>query len=577
MRVRDMRCAVAVIGAGAAGLNAMDELLKRGVDAVLFADDIEGGTSLNSGSDKQTYYKLSLTGDFPDSVQALADRFFAGGGMQGCHARALAALSARSFLKLALLGVPFPQNEWGEYIGYQTDHDDSRRATSAGPLTSRMMAQRLLESVRQRSGEIVDGARLISFDVKNGEVRGALFATDDGCIRLSCGAAVLATGGPAEVYGRRVYPANQSGGTGAALRAGAKANNLCYWQYGLASLKVRWNVSGSYQQAIPEYVGSAGHPIAPDLPGRLNHIFRKGYQWPFDSARADASCQMDRAVKAVSDSGGRAYLDFTRDPLAGNEHLLDVEARTYLENCGALTAGAYERLTRINMPAAEFYRERGIDLSREPLEIAVCAQHANGGLWVDEHWQTSVRNLYAVGECSGVFGPYRPGGSALNETQVGSLRAAEHIAARKPSPQEPDADAMAEEIALLERRTGESAELAAFQRRMDACAGAVRSVEQMRLLRRDVCERLEREVSDPRLRDTLYVQKYALSAMLEQAKYQGSAGHIVEDARPTEGPCGDYAFETDENGTRAVPVQPVPEGDQWFERAWKKAREEGRA
>ena len=33
--MRKMTCAVAVIGAGAAGLNAMDELLARGIDAVL--------------------------------------------------------------------------------------------------------------------------------------------------------------------------------------------------------------------------------------------------------------------------------------------------------------------------------------------------------------------------------------------------------------------------------------------------------------------------------------------------------------------------------------------------------------
>jgi succinate dehydrogenase/fumarate reductase flavoprotein subunit len=47
---------------------------------------------------------------------------------------------------------------------------------------------------------------------------------------------------------------------------------------------------------------------------------------------------------------------------------------------------------------------------------------------VNANWQSSVEGLYAVGEASGTFGIYRPGGSALNSAQVGSMRSAEHIA-----------------------------------------------------------------------------------------------------------------------------------------------------
>ena len=67
-------------------------------------------------------------------------------------------------------------------------------------------------------------------------------------------------------------------------------------------------------------------------------------------------------------------------------------------------------------------------MSKEPLEIAVCAQHINGGADVDINWQTSVENLFSVGETAGTFGIYRPGGSALNSTQVGALRVSEYIA-----------------------------------------------------------------------------------------------------------------------------------------------------
>ena len=54
----------------------------------------------------------------------------------------------------------------------------------------------------------------------------------------------------------RVYPSSQFGASGLAFEAGVKGKNLTEWQYGLASLKPRWNVSGSYMQALPRVVST---------------------------------------------------------------------------------------------------------------------------------------------------------------------------------------------------------------------------------------------------------------------------------------------------------------------------------
>ena len=82
----------------------------------------------------------------------------------------------------------------------------------------------------------------------------------------------------------------------------------------------------------------------------------------------------------------------------------------------------------MNPQAIAFYQDQGVDLHREPLEIALCAQHNNGGLLVDAWWQTNIKGLFAAGEVSGTHGVYRPGGSALNAGQAGSLRASQYIA-----------------------------------------------------------------------------------------------------------------------------------------------------
>ncbi len=591
--MRILSCNTVVVGAGAAGLNAADELKKMGVDVLLVADSLTGGTSRNAGSDKQTYYKLSMAGGMPESVGGLAKSFYAGGGMHGDHAHAMAALSARSFMKLALLGVPFPHNEWGEYVGYQTDHDASQRATSAGPYTSKMMSECLMASAKARGVRMEEGLKLLSV-LKDSEGKAAGLLMHDGreFVAVNARNVILCTGGAAMAYGRTVFPEAQMGASGAAIRAGAAMNNLCYWQYGLASIKVRWNVSGSYQQALPSYTDGESEFLAPtfrDKQDMMDSVFLKGYQWPFDARKIAGSSRVDQAVAALNAKGGHAYMDFTREPAGGALSDLGDEARNYLVNCGALQDKPIDRLNAINRKAIEFYRDHGIDLYKEPLEVAVCAQHSNGGILIDEWWRTTVPGLYAAGECAGAFGMYRPGGSALNETQVGSLRASQHIAAHTGklsvrSEEEFLAAAGADidrEIALFSK-TGDAQQAQALLLRrrndMDRLAGAMRSASGMKALKQKIEADLSsgltggNPVQTAELIDTLTVQKTMLSSMICQSKYAGVAGHGFAD-RETADDAPDaalFAFETRGDETKAVRLRPLPEGGGWFETVWKK-------
>ena len=344
-----------VVGSGCAGYNAADCLWNLGVrDVVLLTEGVRMGTSRNTGSDKQTYYKLSLSGSDGDSVRDLAETLYGGGGVDGDIALCEAAGSARGFLKLVQLGVPFPTNEYGEYVGYQTDHDTRRRATSCGPLTSRLMTEALERAVSQKGIPVLDRMTAVRLLADEKGVHGLLCLDSARAGEESFGLTavlseyiVLATGGPAIVYRNSVYPQSQTGMTGMALEAGAAANNLQDWQYGLASVKFRWNVSGTYQQALPRYVSvdEAGEEhdflaeAIPDPRRVLLLCFRKGYQWPFDAAKAGESSLVDLLVhREIFGRGRRVYLDFRRNP-AGLEDgfdLLPEEARDYLANSGAL-------------------------------------------------------------------------------------------------------------------------------------------------------------------------------------------------------------------------------------------------
>ena len=449
-----------IVGSGAAGLNAADSLWTLGQkDIGIVTEGLKMGTSRNTGSDKQTYYKLTLSGDVSDSVVEMAKTLFNGGCMHGDIALVEAALSARTFYKLVEIGVPFPHNRHGEYIGYKTDHDPGQRATSAGPLTSRYMTEKLEERVIDKGIRVFDGYQVIGIltDISDEDSKrvnavgliamnlNELDKANMGFTLFNCTNIIYATGGPAGIYLASVYPESQTGASGIAFEAGVKGVNLTESQYGLASVKFRWNLSGTYQQVMPRYVSTSNDGTDErefldeyfESPGKmLDAIFLKGYQWPFDPRKIQNAGSSIIDILVYNETcikGRRVYLDFTRNPSCGSEDgeldfsLLGREAYTYLANSGALSGKPIDRLEKMNRPAIDLFLNNGIDLEKEYLEIAVCAQHNNGGLMGNIWWESNICHFFPVGEVNGTFGVYRPGGSALNSTQVGSFRAAQYI------------------------------------------------------------------------------------------------------------------------------------------------------
>jgi len=494
-----------VIGSGAAGLNAAVQLRAAGVEDVrILTEGLEMGTSINTGSDKQTYYKLALCGDDADSPATMAGTFFEGGSMHGDLALVEASLSARAFMHLVNLGVPFPRDAFGQIVGYKTDHDPRQRATSIGPYTSREMCRALIRRVRELDVPVLEGRHAVQLltagEGAERQAIGAVAALPDGSLEVFGAQNVLfAVGGPGGLYRTSVYPEVHTGAIGLALMAGAKARNLPESQYGLASTKFRWNVSGTYMQVIPRFISTAADGASDEreflreyfgsVGEMCSNVFLKGYQWPFDARKVIGGSSLVDILVYIETvrRGRRVFLDFRRDPEGFRVEDLSEEARAYLANSNALQPLPIDRLRKMNPGAVALYHDHGIDLAGEPLEIAVCAQHNNGGLAANHWWESeNVRRLFPVGEVNGSHGVYRPGGSALNSGQVGGFRAAEFIANRcreatvsQEAVEQAAAPAVRELKAWLTRcaqaPTSWQEEREAFRARMTAAGAHIRS------------------------------------------------------------------------------------------------------
>jgi succinate dehydrogenase/fumarate reductase flavoprotein subunit len=637
-----------IIGAGAAGLKCADTLHALGIrDVAIVVDRLGNGTSNNSGSDKQTYYKIGIFGDEPDSPMEFAQTLFQGGMMHGDLAYIEGLGSAPAFFDLCKLGVPFPFNEYGGYVGYKTDHDPRQRATSAGPKTSMFMFRKLLAQVQHHEIPIFDHHEAVKLLVDEADpgrrVVGAVclnknehYRDDYGLTLFNAENVVLATGGPGEMYKISVWPHGQLGSHGLAFDIGAIGNNLTELQFGLASTKFRWNLSGTYQQVIPDYFSTAAdgvsdkrhflHDYCEDMPTMATNIFLKGYQWPFHAARLQnqGSSIIDIAVHNEIAAGRRVFMDFMHNPVPADGMAeftissLKDEARIYLERSGALQDTPYERLLHMNRQSIELYAEHGIDL-RQPLEVAVCAQHCNGGLRGNIWWETSVPHLFAIGELNGTHG-VRPGGSALNSGQVGAVRAAQYIANVYNNPPTAPADfttivaaQAAAQIEEYERFLNPVAEAMplddirpAIQQRMSASGAFVRNLNDVtqalaeaKALYARICQHgincpnprtLARATEDKWLALTSIAFLEAIRAYIEQGG--GSrGGYMILDAAgdltvnskrgrelrhrsenlEKRGEILEVQQVADKPGSftvRPVPARPLPQDDSWYETTW---------
>ena len=403
MEIKKLTTDVVVVGGGGAACRAAIEVSGKGLDCIM----LDKGRPGRSGATPCALWSIQAPmgakgrdeRDTPD--QFFEDMVKAGRFIGDQNITEVVAYTAvERILDMERYGVNFKKYDDGRF--YQTPMPGQTYPRSCFMIENGQHMSTVLAAEAARRDNITIFKDFFVFDLlKSGSSVTGVVGMDmisGQIVAVNARSTVIATGGYTSLWGFSDNPPTLTGDLlSGAFRAGADIVDLEFNQY--YGTDVIWppSVRGTvvlYELMIDEFADweirdKNGKPIIDKpLPIRdeaiktIFNVIREGRGTPH----------------------GGVYFDTTRSP-KGEAAVRDVFS--------SMTPKHYQFL----IDAA------GIDLAKEPLEVAPASHYQCGGIYVNERGQSVVDGLYACGECAGNFqGANRLAGSALCDTQTTGAR-----------------------------------------------------------------------------------------------------------------------------------------------------------
>ena len=402
---------VLVIGSGAAGMYAAIAAARGGAEVLLVDRSLigRGGATVMA----QMTVAVAVGEEEPDHWEHhLADTLEAGRGLcDPALSQLLCEDGPACIRELDDWGIGWARRDGHLAQVHAPGHDRKRCVyvdfLNTGPAVSKTLRARVQRTAEvQRVGELV----VIDLAMQDGVCVGvhAVHVSSGNAVPIAAKATIVATGGLTRLYARNSASINMGGdGYALALRAGAALIDMEFVQF------------FPIGHLAPRLVGMdpiMWDPFRYKLGGRLlNREMREFLpeEGRYTSARDLATYAILKEVAAGRGSPhGGAWLSF--------QHCSEPVLR---EAFG---------------PVIDRLAANGIDLTREPIEVAPIAHYHMGGIRVDSDMQTSLPHLFAAGEAvGGANGANRLSGNAITEAVTFGRRAgirAAALAARTPLP-----------------------------------------------------------------------------------------------------------------------------------------------
>jgi L-aspartate oxidase len=387
--IPERRCDVLVIGGGIAGLWCAYHAAPKGEVVVLNKGSFEEANTFWAQGGMAAALAPS---DAPE--KHFADTVTAGAGL--CDEDAVWVLvteAPKQVLALWQIGVPFDTDDGHLVLTIEGAHSVERIAHAYGDATGRAVMETLPKAVEERGVRLYEHTAALKLLERNGECVGAIAVRDGKMEIWRAKVVVLATGGSGQLFAVTTNPQGATGeGIALAFEIGAEVADMEFVQFHPTALAV----GEVPRPLISEAVRGEGAILL----NAKGERFMLKYHPKAELAPRDI---VARAIFTEMQETGMPYV------------WLDISHKG-------------EDFVRERFP--NIYRsclERGFNIGREPVPVAPAAHYHMGGIRTDLWGRTSVKRLFAIGECActGLHGANRLASNSLTEGLVFGFRVAQ--------------------------------------------------------------------------------------------------------------------------------------------------------